>query len=424
MSTQKPLRPFFLGLMSAFVLVAALLALFARFGGIELALGNVVLRSQLGTEAALEAPAPGQPPMAPPLTIPDESAPRPKNVILFIGDGMGIGAVSAATALLDGPGGELKMMGTPHVGLMRTWAADDLVTDSAASGTAMATGHKTNRKMVGMLPDGKPVRNLFELARDNGYASGAVTTSGLVDATPASFTAHEAHRDNFDSILEQMLDSGTEVLIGGTWTKKDKVRRNARYNELLSDLEALGSSHGYTVLSDPEAMTDAPAPLLAVFPPRQDAKEAHGPPLEVSTLRAIELLASDPEGFILLVECEVTDSKGHDNDIAGTMAGVRELDRAVAVALDFIRGRNDTLILVTADHDTGGLALVDAEYADGRALVRWATGEHSTQWVPFFAFGPGAEYFSGVFDNTWVPQWLAELLDLGKLPQMAENVMD
>jgi alkaline phosphatase len=146
--------------------------------------------------------------------------------------------------------------------------------------------------------------------------------------------------------------------------------------------------------------------------------------LALSTRRALQLLAADPGGFVLVVECEITDTQAHSNSIAGTMAGIRELDDAVAVALDFMSGRNDTLVLVTADHDTGGLALVEGDYETGIAQVRWASGEHTSQWVPLFAFGPGAEHFVGVFDNTWLPQWLAQLLDLGDLPQVAENVLD
>ena len=436
MSTPTALRHFFLGAASAALLLILCLAVFARVGGIELAMGNLVLRSQrgahaelgtqieLGARAELAAPAPGQPQQAPVLPIQPGSGSRPRNLILFVGDGMGIGAVSAAAALLEGPGGGLHMMATPHVGLMRTWAVNDLATDSAASATAMATGRKTNLKMVGMLPDGRAVRNIFELARERGYATGVVTTTGLVDATPAAFTSHARHRDHYDTILEQMLASGTDVLVGGDWSNKTKVRENQRYQEMVDNLEDLATDRGFNLLLDPTAVAEVPAPLLALFPPRSDTGDEHGPELAVLTRRALELLATDSEGFVLVVECEITDTQAHSNSIAGTMAGVRELDDAVAVALEFISGRDDTLVLVTADHDTGGLAIVEGEFDRGRAEVRWATGEHTSQWVPMFAFGPGAEHFGGVFDNTWLAQWLAELLDLGKLPQMAENAAD
>ena len=199
------------------------------------------------------------------------------------------------------------------------------------------------------------------------------------------------------------------------------MRENRRYQEMVDNLEILATDRGFNLLLDPTAVAEVPAPLLALFPPRSDTGDEHGPELAVLTRRALELLATDSEGFVLVVECEITDTQAHSNSIAGTMAGVRELDDAVAVALEFISGRDDTLVLVTADHDTGALAIVEGDFDRGRAEVRWATGEHTSQWVPMFAFGPGAEHFDGVFDNTWLAQWLAELLDLGKLPQMAEN---
>jgi alkaline phosphatase len=140
--------------------------------------------------------------------------------------------------------------------------------------------------------------------------------------------------------------------------------------------------------------------------------EQHGPPLEVTTRRALELLSSHPGGFLLVVECEVTDEMGHDNNADGVAKGVAELDQAVRLAVHMARARGNVLVLVTADHDTGGLAVVDRPLPNGKATVAWATTNHTALWVPLFAFGPGAGGFSGVLDDTELPGRMASLLGL------------
>jgi alkaline phosphatase len=419
------LRQFLVHAGITLLALAAALFAFSFFGGTDLALGPLVLRAQRGSTYPLAAPASSKlaaSPVAaaslPPLTG------RPRNVILFIGDGMGVGHVSAAGLLLDSPGAPIAMTSLAELGLMQTWAANNLATDSAASGTAIATGFKTNRKLVGKLADGRAVRNIFEAARVRGLATGIITTSGLVDATPACFTAHVDSRDDFDSILEQMLASGTEILVGGDFSYYRKARHHRRYQEMLADLESLAARRGYTVVRDREALASCEPPLVGLFPPRPQGPPAHGPPLAVTLRRAVELLGNDPEGFMLLVESEVIDETGHVNDIAGSMAALRELDEAVATALELTRGRDDTLVIVTADHDTGTLALVDGDYAEGRTVVRWATGEHSAQWVPVFASGPGSGLFAGLLDNTDLSPRIARLLGLETLPRLAEERAD
>jgi alkaline phosphatase len=341
-------------------------------------------------------------------------------VILFIGDGMGIGHVSAASDLLEYPGSTPAMIDTPHVALVRSWVADNLAPDSASTGTAMATGFKTRKKAVGVLEDGRVVRNLFEVARDHGRATGVITTSGVVDATPATFTVHVENRDDYHQIFEKMLASGTDLLIGGDWTHFSKAKKNPAYLDLLARAEELGQDHGYRVIRDPRSIASTGLPLLALFPPRPKGGNSHGPPLAVSALRAIELLRENPEGFVLLVECEITDEFGHFNDIEMVMEGMREINDAVGAVLEATEGNGDTLVVVTADHDTGTLAIVEGDYEEGQATVRWATGDHSTQWLPLFAFGPGAERFTGVLDNTEVGQLIARALGLAPFPQLAD----
>ena len=404
-------------------IIATALVVFSFFGGEELAIGNLVLRAQKGTTYPLQAPQNPIPDARLPVPIDSDSGiPDARNVILFIGDGMGVGHVSAAADLLSFPGGTLAMTDTPHLALVRSWVADNLAPDSASTGTAMATGFKTRKKAVGVLEDGRVVRNLFEVARDHGRSTGVVTTSGVVDATPATFTVHVEWRDDYHEIFEKMLGSGTDLLIGGDWTHFSKAKKNPAYLDLLARAEELGQDHGYQVIRDPSSIATAELPLLALFPPRPAGGNSHGPPLAVTALRAIELLRENPAGFLLLVECEITDEFGHLNDIEEVMNGMRELNDAVAAVLEAVEDHGDTLVVVTADHDTGTLAIVEGDYEEGRATVRWATGDHSSQWLPLFAFGPGAERFAGVLDNTEVGQLMARVLGLEPFPQLADFV--
>ena len=402
-------------------IIATALFIFSFFGGEELAIGNLVLRAQDGTTYPLDPPRATVSYAQPSMPHEDEMAdPDARNAILFIGDGMGIGHVSAAADLLGFPGSTPAMIDTPHVALVRSWVADNLAPDSASTGTAIATGFKTRKKAVGVLEDGRVVRNLFEVARDHGRTTGVVTTSGVVDATPATFTVHVEWRDDYHEIFEKMLGSGTELIIGGDWTHFTKAKKNQDYLDLLARAEELGQDHGYQVIRDPRSIDTAKLPLLALFPPRSSDGNSHGPPLAVTALRAIELLRENPGGFLLLVECEITDEFGHHNDIEEVMNGMRELNEAVAAVLEATGADGDTLVVVTADHDTGTLAVVDGDYEEGRATVRWATGDHSSQWLPLFAFGPGAERFTGVLDNTEVGQLIAGTLGFEPFPQLAD----
>jgi alkaline phosphatase len=404
-------------------IIAVALFVFSFFGGEELVIGNLILRAQQGTSYPLQAPPSSVPDARPPAPSGDDDGiPDTRNVILFIGDGMGLGHVSAASDLLVFPGGTLAMTNTPHVALVRTWVADNLAPDSASTGTAMATGFKTRKKAVGVLDGGRVVRNLFEVARDRGRATGVVTTSGVVDATPASFTVHVEWRDDYHEIFEKMLVSGTDLMMGGDWTRFSKAKKNQDYLDLLARAEELGNDHGYQVIRDPRSIDSTHLPLLALFPPRPRGGNSHGPPLAVSALRAIELLQENLEGFLLLVECEITDEFGHYNDIEMVMEGMRELNDAVAAVVEATEDNGDTLVVVTADHDTGTPVVVDGDYEEGRAVVHWATGEHSSQWVPLFAFGPGAERFTGVLDNTEIATLIARALGLEPFPQLADFV--
>jgi alkaline phosphatase len=402
--------------IAALIFVATLIA--GRFAPWEVSWANLVLRSQNGMKHSYPPPAAGAsvvPSVASGEAI--EIDPRPRNIVLVIGDGMGVGQVSTASTLIRGPYGRITLESAPVVGLMKTHAGNVLVTDSAASATAMATGYKAPKKAISKLPDGSEPVTIFEAVRAAGLVTGVVTTSGLVDATPAGFTAHAEKREHYPEILSDMLASDTELLIGGDWSDYRKALRNAEFQEMLARADELGDAAGYQVVRDLSAMTATNGRVLALFPPRDRGGDAHGPELDVVARFALDRLAAHDTGFVLLIESELTDGTGHDNDVAALVDGVRELDTAVAAVLDWAAPRGDTLVVVTADHDTGGLGIVDGAYDETDAELRWATDGHTAQWVPVFAFGPGAELFDTVIDNTDIGLLFAKLLEIEDFPR-------
>jgi alkaline phosphatase len=402
------------------VAVAVTLATLVGIGQLiplDLTIGSLTVRSQRGATVDISRDA--APTVAPLLPPPDQ---QPgvgldvRNVVLFIGDGMGVGTTSLASLALHGARGGLAFEHAPVVGLVRTGCADRPVTDSAAAGTALATGFKADYHTVSRLTDGRVPVTLFEAAAAQGWRIGAITTTGLTDATPATFTSHAASRYDFRSILEQMLASRFDVLIGGDHRLYRKAMRAEGYQQALADAESLAAP-GVQVIRRDEDLDSATTPMVALLPPRPDGRGGYGPPLATTTALALELLADDDRGFLLLVESELTDEMGHDNDADALIDAVAELDEAVTAALEFAALRDDTLVLVTADHDTGSPGLVSSSSRYGEpAPVRWTTSEHTSQWVPLYAFGPGASRFGGVLDNTHIPLQLASLLGLTDFP--------
>ena len=400
----------------ALVVVITLIA--GRFAPWEITGGNVILRAQRGMTHEFPIPEGGRLEVA--RTDPDEvdldEELRPRNVILMIGDGMGIGQFSAASAMLHGPSGSLVVETAPVTGLVRTYAGNDLVTDSAAASTAMATGYKAPKTAISILADNRQPVTLLEAAKASGLTTGVLTTSGLADATPAGFLVHARDRYQYASIFRSILATENDVLIGGTWIHHHRAKRDREYLELVERADELGTAAGYTVVRDEAGLAGAQTPILALFDPRGERADAHGPELVVTTEFLLDTLGADSRGFFALIESELSDTAGHDTSVSEVVGAVREFDEAVALAVAWAEDRGDTLVLVTADHDTGGLGVTDGDYEDGIAGVRWVWDLHTGQWVPLFAFGPGSQLFNGVMDNTDIGILIAKLLMIEDFP--------
>lgn len=328
------------------------------------------------------------------------------NVIFMIGDGMGIAqAALGRLALGEGKDSRLHLDRIPVNGIQFTFpdSASGLVTDSAASATALACGVKTENGALGMTPDGRSWASVAELAHARGMAVGLAVTSHLTDATPAGFSSHIASRKELDTIAAQQARTGYEVMLGG----------GMEYFE--SELDYL-KSEGYAIATTRDELNDAPAgPIVGVFAEGGlEFKDAE-PSLAEMTTEALERLAADPDGFFLMVEGSQIDWAGHANDEQYMVDRVLGFDAAVSVALDFAEKRSDTLLVITADHETGGLSLPAAS-DPSEPNPEWGATKHTSVPVPVYAYGPGALEFMGTYDNTFTSAKLARALRLVEFP--------
>ena len=297
----------------------------------------------------------------------------PQNIIILYGDGAAVtqwelGRYTSHALRKQSFAVTDTVFKQGTMGLMTVHSADAFVTDSAAAATAMSTGFKTNNGMTGVTPDGKPARTMMQVAKASGKRIGLVTTATVYDASPAAFSVHARSRRDTETIVDQYLALEPDVLLGGG---RDyflpKERKGGRRTDGKDMIAAFGAK-GYQVVQDPEALRTARGPrLLGLFSDDDmDYEIDRDPKVEPSTAEmaaaALRVLsAGSPNGFVLFVENESTDTAGHRNDAAALMRDLWALDDAVKVALEFQRrAPDDTLILVTGDHETGGLSVTYA----------------------------------------------------------------
>ena len=330
----------------------------------------------------------------------------PTRVILFVGDGAGVGHWTVGRLARD----TLAVEAFSVTGLVDTRGADHLVTGSAPAATAFAIGERTRMKAVGVGPDTLPRTTVLEYARERGLSTGLVTTTYVTDATPAAFATHWPNRDHLE-IARQMSAQQLTVLLGGGREMFDYATEDGSPNPLT-----LMRSR-YTYVETPEAFAtldlDTVSALLGLFAQRdmELAPDRH-PSLAEMTRTAIAMVDRNPRGFFLLVENEETDTQTHHNEPYDTVAAeMVALDDAIRVAMEYRARQPNTLILVTGDHETGGLSVLDDE--DGRPRLRYTTLGHSANMVPIFAHGPSAERFGGLLTSDEVGRHLIAIVRRG-----------
>ena len=338
------------------------------------------------------------------------------NVIYMIGDGMGLAHTSMLK--IEGEYAPTAFDRAHNIALITTHSTNNRVTDSAAAGTALATGHKTRNRMVGMTPDSVAVESMMLKAEREGYATGLTYTCYLQHATPASFYASSPHRDSMNIITGCFVKSGIDVALGGGRQFVEEY-----YTLQGKDYKAELASLGYQVLHNPEEMTSVSSGnVLGLFAEDNMPKirEGRGDYLLQATNKALEVLTNNvandnKRGFLLMVEGSKIDYRSHDNDSEGILAEMRDFEKCVAAAMDYADTHPGTLVIICADHETGGLSIPsqspDFKKADSGINYRYTTKGHSGTMVPVYLYGTGAERINGVMDNTDLAKQIMAIMD-------------
>ena len=340
-----------------------------------------------------------------------------RSIILMIGDGMGYQHMDIAALVEYNATGTLSFEDLTWNASVVTSSLDAEITDSAAAGTAIATGNKTNNDMISMNPSNEPLQTILEIAQLLNKSTGLVTTTMIQHATPATFMVHVEDRGYYYEITNQIVgEAGVDVLMGG----------GLQYfsEENLTTM----ASNGYSLVTNRTAFLDVSSgKILGLFADSYMEEERYRdyvttPSLLEMTNKSLEILSQDEDGFFLMVEGGQIDFAGHDNDKIGVALETIEFDKAVALALDFVQENPETILMVTADHETGGMRVVGhdlddvlpgilSDEEDRRSLrierasnvtTTWTTTYHTARQVGLFCYGSVFETLPNdvLIDNT------------------------
>ena len=315
------------------------------------------------------------------------------NVIYMIGDGMALPQVYAA---MLASGEEMTFSQFPYIGVVDTHSASNDITDSAAGGTALASDHKTNNAMLGVNPDSIPVKTVLEVLAEQGKETGIVVTSYVTHATPAAFYAKVPHRKQYEDIAVQMAENPyLNLIIGGG------MKHFNRRSDSLDLVARMVNELGWTVYDTLDGI-DVTCKKYAVMADDNHMPQAaeRGDFLPRAVKTALKSLDSAENDFFLMVEGSQIDFACHANDSTWMMDEMLDFDYAVKVALDYAKEKGNTLVVVTADHETGGLTLPDPNGKYTNVVFDYSSRSHTCLPVMVYAYGPGAEQFTGWMQNT------------------------
>ncbi|MGA0558764.1 alkaline phosphatase [Larkinella sp. VNQ87] len=327
----------------------------------------------------------------------NDSRSRVKNVILLIGDGMGLAQIYAGITANQG---QLNLTQLLNIGFSRTSAADTYITDSAAGATAMATGEKTNNRSIGVDSLGKKRPAIPTLIKPWQMVSGLISAGSITDATPAAFYGNQPDRSFEREIAADFLQNPVEILIGGGY-------RFFQEEKVLDTLR----QRGYGVGNQFDQLETLKAPFVllddqAVVSVGQGRKDF----LTTSLRKSLTELGRNPNGFFVMAEGAQIDYGGHANDVRYVVQEMLDFDKAVGEALRFADQNGETLVVVTADHETGGLTLLDGDLKRGYVDGHFSTNDHTGVMVPVFAYGPHSLDFRGVYENTVIHHKIMTIL--------------
>ena len=325
------------------------------------------------------------------------------NIILMIGDGMGLTQITSG---MYSNNNKVALEDFQYIGLSKTHSYDNLVTESAAGATAMSTGKKTNNGVLGLDHMGNPQKSILFICQDKGYSTALVATSNILHATPAAFFANIDDRYKYEDIADQMTKSGINYFVGGgeQYFNSRKDKRNI-INEMtengyefvynISDFEKNKSDYigFFTAKDEPYYVYNRKDEPVELFKERE-------PYLARSTKSTLEKLKELGNPFFIMIEGSQIDWGGHDNDQEYMISQFLEFNQTIEFVLEFAKKDKNTIVVVTADHETGGAAIVRGDLSSSTIKNLFATPNHTASMVPVFSFGPSAHLFKGIYENT------------------------
>ncbi len=316
-----------------------------------------------------------------------------KNVIIMIGDGMGLEQVSCAWVLNKG---KLNFDNFPYIGISRTYCTNELITDSGAGGTALAAGVKTAYSHVGTAKDSTDLASVLVKAQQLGKKTGVAVTCHFADATPCDFCCHNEYRYNQEDLIADYVECGVDYLAGGGLDWFTVNRTDGR------DITKEMAAAGYTVALTEDELMAAELPVIGILAPDNlPVAMERGDLYRHTVTHGLDILSkeSGDKGFVMMLEGSCIDDWLHGNDIEKAMEELLDFDRSIGDVLEWAAKDGHTLVVVTADHNTGALTLLDGNLEEGLIGVNFANESHNGIAVPVYAWGPGSDKFTGIREN-------------------------
>ena len=329
---------------------------------------------------------------------------KPKNIILIIGDGTGLNQVTLSRIAIGGLDFKLAIDQMPYTGFSLTHSYNNAYTDSAAAATTWATGKKTNNKFLSVDVNKKELKTLPEILYEKGFLSGLVSTSSITHATPAAFYAHIDSRYKEEEIANQLIASSISIALGGgkEFFDNERLKKNSLYISDKKSLEELDLSVSRRVIGlfDKDGIERSPEK-----PTQQEMTSV--------ALNFLKTRTNNCKGFFLMSEGSQIDWAAHDNDAKKMITEFEDFDKTIRLAMEYVGKNKDTLLIITADHETGGLQILkqDKDYVE----IQWGTGRHTGIPVGVYAYGPGASHFTGLMDNTEIYHKIISILSVDEL---------
>ncbi|MDA9033019.1 alkaline phosphatase [Gammaproteobacteria bacterium] len=333
---------------------------------------------------------------------------KPKNIILIIGDGTGLNQVTLSRIAIGGLDFKLAIDQMPYTGFSLTHSYNNAYTDSAAAATSWATGKKTNNKFLSVDVNKKKLKTLPEILYEKGFLSGLVSTSSITHATPAAFYAHIDSRYKEEEIANQLIASSISIALGGgkEFFDNERLKKNSLYISDKESLEELDLSVSRRVIGlfDKDGIERSPEK-----PTQQEMTSV--------ALNFLKTRTNNCKGFFLMSEGSQIDWAAHDNDAKKMITEFEDFDKTIRLAMEYVGKNKDTLLIITADHETGGLQILkqDKDYVE----IQWGTGRHTGIPVGVYAYGPGASHFTGLMDNTEIYHKIISILSVDELESVA-----